>query len=381
MADQSAVYLDYAAATPMDKRVLDAMLPYMTGDFYNPSALYLRSKQVHSAIDSARAMVARGIGARPSEITFTSGGTESNNFAISGVMHQYPGATMLISAIEHDSVRQMAKQYEHKEIAVDNKGIVSLPKLRSAITDTTVLVSIMYANNEIGTIQPIREIAALIQNVRKQRQQAGNTMPLYLHTDACQATNYLDTQVARLGVDMMSLNGGKIYGPKQTGALYVRAGIVLQAQIVGGGQEHGLRSGTENVPGIVGFAKALQIAHSMRTEEAKRLAALQKYCMSQLSAMKHVRINGSQVHRLPNNISFTVAGSDNERVVMELDERGIMCATGSACSASKDEPSHVLCAIGLTDADARSTIRVTMGRQTTQKDIDRLLGALEEIAP
>lgn len=373
------IYLDYAAATPLDPVVLKAMKPYFTDNFYNPSAAYLAAKSVASEVKKARESVAFWLGAKPPEIVFTAGGTEANNLAITGIMDQYPDGNVVVSAIEHESILEPAKKYNYKEVKVTKNGIVDVDYLETIIDDKTVLVSVMHANNEIGTIQPIKEIATFLQNIRKTRTNRGDNRPIYLHTDACQAGNYLDLHASRLGVDMMTLNGGKIYGPKQSGALYVRTGVVLSPQILGGGQERGLRSGTENVAGIVGFAKALEIAQKKRPTEAKRLTELRDDFINQLiKSFPDATINGSTKKRLPNNISVTFPGVDNERLMMQLDEAEIMCAVGSACSASNDEPSHVLKAIGLSATQAQSTLRFSLGRTTTKKDVDIVIQSLKE---
>jgi cysteine desulfurase len=235
----------------------------------------------------------------------------------------------------------------------------------------------MYANNEVGTIEPLRDVAEIVAKKRAERQ-GTHALPLYLHTDACQAANYLDLHVSRLGVDLLTLNGGKVYGPKQSGALYVGAHVQLKPQILGGGQERGLRSGTENVAQCVGLATALEIAQTMRHDETARLQELQAYCFKQLEAeLPAVIINGSLKKRLPNNLHITIPGVDNERLLMQLDEAGILAAAGSACSASDEEPSHVLKAMGISEAAAQASLRFTMGRQTTQHDIDTLLAALQ----
>lgn len=367
---QSSIYLDYAAATPVDPGVTAAMKPYSAARFFNPSASYLSAKAVAADLLSARELVAHWLGAKPSEVVFTAGGTEANNLAIVGVMSQFPDSNIIISGIEHESVREPARQYEYHEPATSPDGLIDIASLEKLINDHTVLVSVMYANNEVGTIQPLREIATLLQKIRRQRALAGNEQPLYFHTDACQAANYLDLHTSRLGVDLMTLNSGKIYGPKQSGALYVKTGVNLKPQILGGGQERGLRSGTENVAGAVGFAKALDVAQQMREQESKRLIHLRDSFIKQLTnTIPSTIINGSIKKRLPNNISATFVGIDNERLMMQLDEAGIMCAVGSACSASKDESSHVLKAIGLSDKDARSTLRFTLGRQTTEAEL------------
>ncbi|HEX8182562.1 MAG TPA: cysteine desulfurase family protein [Candidatus Saccharimonadales bacterium] len=375
------IYLDHAAATPLDPRVLAAMQPYFSERFYNPSAMYSAAQGVYRDIEAARSVVALCLGVRPAEVVFTAGGTEANNLAISGVMRRYPQARMLLSAIEHDSVLETAKQYEHSILPVSEQGIVQAEAVQARIDDQTVLVTIMYANNEVGTIQPIREISGIINQVRNDRRARGVDLPLYFHTDAAQATNYLDMQVSRLGVDLMTLNGGKMYGPKQSGALYIRAGVTLLPLITGGGQEHKIRSGTENVPGIIGCAAALQIAQGMRNEETKRLAELQRYFYHQLKEyLPTAIINGSLKRRLPNNLHITIPGKDNERLLYQLDDAGIMAAAGSACSASNEAASHVLLAMGLSEADARSSLRLTMGRATDKAALERTLQALSDFA-
>jgi cysteine desulfurase len=374
------IYLDYAAATPMDKRVSAAMRPYFSDNFYNPSATYLAATKVHKDLEAARAKIAQWFGARPSEIVFTAGGTEANNLAIHGVMRNYPEGNLVVSSIEHDAVLAPASDYMHKLAPVSGEGIVDLQKLNKLINDKTVLVSIMYANNEVGSIQPIRDVALLLQSVRKHRQKAGNKLPILLHTDACQAANYLDLHAARLGADLMTINGGKLYGPKQSGALYVKAGLQLSPLIQGGRQEGGMRSGTENVPACVGLAEALNIAQSTRQYEVKRLQALQRYFIELVQKeIPTAVINGSLKHRLPNNIHLTIPGQDNERLLFALDEASILAAAGSACSASDDEPSHVLRAMGINDKDAQASLRFTLGRKTTKTDIARTVRTLASL--
>ncbi len=373
-------YFDFAAATPLDDSVLTAMQPFFNTQFYNPSALYTPAVEVSKAVAAARADIAALLGAKPIEIVFTSGGTEANNLAIHGVMQQYPEANLVISAIEHDSVRMPAQAHTVREISVSEQGLVDPELVVEAIDDQTVLVSIMYANNEVGTVQPIRQIAAELAKLRTQRQKQGNKLPLLFHVDAAQASNYLDLHVHRLGVDLMTINGGKVYGPKQTGLLFVRSGVTIRPLIAGGGQERGLRSGTENIPGIIGLAAALKLAVEKRHEETKRLQTLQQYFIAELQkALPHVIINGSLKQRLPNNVHITVPGTDNERVLMALDMHGIYAAAGSACSASNDEPSHVLQAIGYDTSHIQSSLRFSMGRSTTQENIDHLLRTLPEV--
>jgi cysteine desulfurase len=376
---KGTVYLDYAAATPVDKRVRAAMEPYFADAFYNPAAMYGPAREVKSDILAAQARIANCMGARANEIVFTSGGTEANNLAIHGVMAQYPKTKLLVSAIEHDSVIEPAKVYSHDFVTVTEQGIVDLTALQKQLSDEVVLISVMQASNEIGTIQPIRKIAAMIEVVRKDRLKRGVKLPLYLHADACQAAGYLDIHVHRLGVDMLTINSGKLYGPKGTGALFVRAGLSLKPQIKGGGQQQGLRSGTENAAGTVGLATALEIAQAMRSDETARLGELQGYFIGELERkIPNLTINGSKKHRLPNNVHVTIPGQDNERLLMALDQQGVYAAAGSACSASSELPSHVLSAIGLSDEAARSSLRFSMGRQTTKEHIDRTVAALVE---
>lgn len=364
------IYLDYAAATPLDGRVLTAMRPYFAEAFFNPAATYTAARRVREAVDAARAVVAGVLGARPTDILFTAGGTEANNLALHGIMQQYPGKKLLVSAVEHESVISVTRAYTHAVVPVRADGLIDLEALRNQVDDETVLISVMYANNEVGTIQPLREVAAVARQVLEQRRRAGNTLPLYLHTDATQAANYLDLHVSRLGVDLMTLNGGKIYGPKQSGVLYVRSGVTLRPLLLGGGQERGYRSGTENVPGIVGFSKALEIAQDMRSDEVRRIGELQRLFFALLEEkIPTAIINGSRKKRLPNNVHVTLPGHDNERLLMALDEAGIMAAAGSACAASDEEPSHVLRAMGIAASDAQSSLRFTLGRGTTEQDI------------
>jgi cysteine desulfurase len=374
------IYLDYAAATPMDPAVLAVMQPYFSASFFNPSATYLPAKKVHQDLESARVKVAHWLGARPAEIVFTAGGTEANNLAIHGVMSQFPEANIIVSAIEHDSVLAAAHKYDCQEASVGPQGIVDVKHLAGQVNDNTVLVSVMYANNEVGTVQPIRQIALELETIRAQRRASGNKLPLYFHTDAAQAAAYLDLHAARLGVDLLTINAGKIYGPKQVGLLYVNSKVKLLPQVLGGGQERNLRSGTENVAGVIGLSKALDLVQGRRGEEVKRLQQLQNLFLDLLEKqIPGVIINGSRKNRLPNNVHITIPGQDNERLIFQLDAAGILCAAGSACSADSGEPSHVLRAMGLKDADARASLRFTMGFQTTQVNVEKTVNVLSDI--
>lgn len=354
-----SIYLDYAAATPVDTQVLEAMQPFFSEQFANPSSLYSSARVTREALADARAKVANTLGAKPTEIIFTAGATESINLAIQGVMKTFPEGHIVTTNIEHEAVLECVKQFDH--------SIVSPADVISSITDETVLVSVMMANNEVGTILPIKELAVEVTKIRESRT---NTLPLYLHTDAAQAGTTLDLHVSRLGVDLLTLNGGKMYGPKQSGILYVRTGTQLEPLIYGGGQERGLRSGTENVAFAVGFAKALEIAQAARKDEAYRLAQLRDQLQSMLTdAIPEMIVNGDQRHRLPHNLNITLPGLDGESAVLYLDNAGVQASTGSACSIGSDEPSHVLLALGCTPAEANASLRFTLGKHTTSEDI------------
>lgn len=375
-----SVYLDYAAATPLDPRVLAEMEPFFSEKFYNPSATYLAARGVKQDLASARTTLAGLLGTRPAEIIFTAGATEANNLAIQGVMRAYAEAEILASAIEHSSVLEVAKQFPHKVIPVDKQGIVELNQLEKLVSDKTVLISIMLVNNAFGTIQPLAEVAKILNKLSIARKTAGNSLPLYLHTDAAQAGNYLDLHTSRLGVDLMSINGGKIYGPKQAGALYIKTGTKLDALMFGGGQEFGLRPGTENTAGAVGLAKALELAQTGRRPAVQRVGELRDLFINGLGKLElEVYINGSPKHMAPHILSVTFAGQDNERLMMELDEAGVICGVGSACSASSSLPSQALSAIGLADSAARSSLRFSLGKATTQKDIKITLDLLAKL--
>lgn len=371
------IYLDFAAATPVDKAALKAMEPYFANQFYNPSAIYQPARNVRATVEKARGQVASVLGSKDQEIIFTAGGTEANNLAVKGVMDQFTDGHMIVSAIEHESVLEPSKKYNTSVARVTNKGITDLDDVKSLVRDNTVLISVMYANNEIGTIQPIKALSELVNAVRTQRKSSGDKTPLYLHTDACQAANYLDLQVTRLGVDMMTLNGGKIYGVKQSGCLYKHKSVSLKPLINGGGQEMGLRSGTENVTALLSFATMLQKVQSDRKLQGERQHLMINKLYATLSQkLPDIFLNGHPDKRLPNNLNICIPHLDGERLVLELDEAGVLAATGSACTASNDEPSHVLMAIGLTKDEASSSLRLTIGRSTTEEDIEKSAGII-----
>ncbi len=370
------VFLDFASASPQSDESVAAMQPYLQSDFYNASAIYLAAKKVKHCLDDLRARAASVLQVRPSEIYFTAGATEANNIIVQGILKKYPGTHCVYSDIEHDSLRNIMPNVASKIVSVLADGRIDMIALKKALTDKTALIVCMYANNEIGTVQPLHDVVALAQTVRKQRMQNGNTTPLYVHVDASQSFQYIQLLPNKLGIDSAVIGAGKIYGPKQSAVLYLKAGIQIEPLLYGGGQENGVRSGTENIAQIAGTVTAMQQTDIMRKSEAKRMQELQNYFLVKLSDLDNVMVNGSLKYRIPNNIHITCGGFDNETLVMQLDELGIMAATGSACHASNDEPSAVLRAIGLSDTQARSSVRFSMGRTTTKKDIHTTVAAL-----
>jgi len=379
------IYLDHAATTYMDPRVLTAMKPYFTEKFGNPSSLYALGRESNGAINDARRSVAQILHALPDNIIFTAGGTESDNLALFGIAraHEKQGKHIISTPIEHHAILhaldELRKQgWEITLVPVDKIGRVNPADVIKAIRPDTVLISVMYANNEIGTIEPIAEIGRELLKYR----QAKNTAYPYFHSDACQAAGYLDLDVEKLHVDLMTINGGKIYGPKGVGVLYVRRGVKIQPIIVGGSQERRLRAGTENVPGIVGLAKALEFAQSASEKESKRVRALSEYLWKQIEAkIPKVKLNGPEIGegRLPNNLNITFLDVEGEAMLLYLDEYGVMCSTGSACTSESLEPSHVLRALGLPYEYAHGSIRFTFGHCNTKAEIVYLMKYLPAI--
>ena len=362
------VYLDYAAATPVDARVLDAMAPYYSERFYNPSAPYALARSVKNDIDDARSSIARLIGAKPDSITFTAGATEANNLAFAAT-----DGHVITSSIEHESALACAKAREHTLLKVSREGLVNPHELEGAITAQTELVSIALANGEIGSIQPIRELARIVIAERQRRLAAKETRPIWFHTDASQAASSHALNVSALQVDMMTISAAKIYGPKQMGLLWTRAGVELHPLVLGGGQENGLRSGTENVAGIVGFSRAMQLAQESRMDESKRLVHLRNILQDTLlEAFPWAVISGSTSDnkRLCNLLHISFPGLEARRLVIALDKRGVSVGTGSACAASKMRISHVLQAIGADERTAAGSLRITLGRQTDKTQIE-----------
>ena len=395
-----SVYLDHAAATPLDPRVMAAMRPWLTRNCANPSALYAPAVEARAAIEEARKNVADVLFAQPDTIIFTSGGTESVNLALQGVTRKHENKKtrkhIVSTVVEHTAVSQTLKEFEKQGLQVtylqvDREGRIDLEDFKKALRKDTILVSVQYANNEVGTIQPIAEIGREILKWRKAHRTAYNLynsttlQPPFFHTDACQAAAYLDLNVEKLHVDLMSLNGSKIYGPKGVGVLYKRRGVDIEPLMYGGGQEFGLRSGTENVPGILGFAKALELAEKWRNEEIKKLRGLRDYFWRRLQkSVAGVKLNGpplgnSEFCRLPNNLNLQIAGIDAEAMIIYLDAAGIQCSSQSACSTDSDEVSHVLLACGVSAQAAKESMRFTLGKETTKKDIDYVLKCLPKV--
>ena len=370
------IYLDHAATTPVDPRVLEAMMPYFNEKFGNPSSLHSIGQQAKKAQDSARKEIATILGCAAQEVVFTGSGTESDNLAILGIAKAYAkrGKHIITTKIEHPAVLEACQHLEKNGfkityLPVDNDGLIQLDDLGKALTKETILVSIIYANNEIGTIQPISEIAALLK--KHSNPELGR--PPIFHTDACQAACSLDIQVDSLGVDLMTLNAGKIYGPKGIGLLYVRKGTKIEPLIYGGGHEFGLRSGTENIPAIVGFATALKLAQDSYQKEAARLTSLRGRLLTGLQKLPDIILNGHAQKRLSNNLNLTIKGVEGETLVIHLDTAGIAASSGSACSSGKTEPSHVLLALGHSKQEAYQSLRFSLGRSTTKEDIDQVI--------
>ena len=381
MSHTPPIYFDYAAATPLDPRVRQAMAPFESDQFYNPAARYEAARSVRRQLDAARSSVAGALGAKSTEIIFTAGATESINLAILGVARTFPSGQVLAAATEHESVLSCLDSLEHSAlIPVDAQGRVTPAALAAAITAETVLISVAYANSEIGTIQPLSELAAVVRQVRVQRAQQGSGLPLYLHTDASAAAGSLDLQVSRLGVDLLTLNAAKLYGPKQSGALYVRSGITLAPLIYGGGQERGLRSGTPSLAAAVGLATAVRLAGGERESENKRLVALRDQLLAGIQkATPDSIVNGPKTKRLAGNLNLTIPGAEGEMLVLYLENAGFLVATGSACQAADTRPSHVLRAIGSSDVQASQSLRISLGRGTTLEQINQFIAVLPAI--
>ena len=370
------IYLDNAATTPVHPDVLKAMLPFYTGAFGNPSSIHALGQEARDAVEAARANIASLIGAASDEIFFTSGGTEADNLALQGVClaNQKKGNHIVTTAVEHHAVLETCKFLEKKGFSltclpVDKYGMVDPADVKKAITPQTTLISVMHANNEVGTIQPLAEIGRIAR-------QAG----VCFHTDAVQTFGHIPVDVNELGVDLLSMSAHKLYGPKGIGALYIRKGTRIATLTHGGGQEESRRAGTENVAGIVGFGKAAEIARREMAEEAASLTVLRdKFIADLQKSIDHITLNGHPAQRLPNNINISVSFVEGEAMLLNLDRQGICASTGSACSSGNLEASHVLLSIGCPHEQSHGSLRFTLGKWTTQQELDKVLDVLPGI--
>ena len=370
------IYIDHSATSPVDPEVFEAMKPYFTDSFGNASTLYSLGREGKKAMESAREEVASIIGAETKEIIFTSGGTESDNIAILGAAYKLKkkGNHIITSDIEHPAVDETCRYLEKNGFTVTylpvyEDGIVKVKDLEDAITDKTILITIMHANNEIGTIQPITEIGRIAHENN-----------IYFHTDAVQTVGKIPVNVKELNVDMLSLSAHKLYGPKGIGALYLRQGVRIEPLMHGGGHEKGIRPGTENVPGIVGLGKACSIAKENLQRDAQKLTSLREMLIDNvLAENEDSYLNGHRTKRLPNNANFRFTGIEGESLILRLDAKGIATSTGSACSSIKLEPSHVLMAIGLKEVEAHGSLRISLGHENTEEDIEYTITAIKEV--
>ena len=370
------IYFDHAATTPVDPRVFEKMKPYFTENFGNPNSQHAYGRRTVTAVDDARDTVARLIGAKPNEIYFTSGGTESDNWALRGAAHAYAnkGKHLIVSAVEHPAVLSAAKElqkegFEVTFAAVDEYGTVDLAKLEEAVRPDTTLIGVMTANNEIGTLQPVREISALARE-----------RGILFFTDAVQAAGAMPLNVREPGADMLSFSGHKFYGPKGVGVLYVRSGLRIGKLIAGGHQERSMRGGTTNVPGVVGLAEAFRLANEEMAQNNAHVAALRDRFISRvLREIPYVKLNGHPKNRLPNNANFSFRYIEGESLLFSLDLAGIAVSSGSACSSGSLEPSHVLLATGLPEGLAHGSIRFSFGKENTAEEVDFAVDKLKEI--
>jgi len=382
MTVEGTVYMDHAGTTALDPKVLEAMIPYFSEHFGNPSSLHTVGQEARYALDEARERVAGVLNCRPREVVFTGGGTESDNAAIHGVataLHE-TGNHIITSSVEHHAVLHACQYLESQGfevtyLPVDADGMVQPESVYKAINERTTLVTIMYGNNEIGTINPISEISKAI---KKRAEELSRT--IVFHTDAVQAAGYLTLNVAELGVDLLSLSGHKFHGPKGTGVLYIKRGTPYLPLIHGGGQERERRSGTENIPGIIGLSLALEAANTAREGSSQHCSELRdKIIASVLEQIPGSRLNGHATQRLPNNANFSFTGVEGEPILLGLDMAGIAASSGSACSSGSLEPSHVLLALGQSAEIARGSLRLTLGRGNTEEEVEYLLGVLVDL--
>ncbi len=369
------IYLDHAATTPVSKEVLEVMKPYFSEKFGNASSLHSFGIEAREAIKKARKISSKLINARPAEIIFTSGGTESNNLAIKGIAfaNKNKGNHIITSKIEHPAILKPCEWLEKHGfkvtyLDVDNKGMVNPKDVEKAITKDTILVSIMTANNEIGTIEPITEIGKICKKNK-----------VYFHTDAVQAFGKIPIDIKKINIDLLSASSHKLYGPKGVGLLFVKQDVKIEALSHGGGHEQGLRSGTENAAGIVGFATAIKLAEKIMKKEAERQTELRNKIIKEILKIKGVQLNGHPSQRLPNNVNISIKGIEGEALLIRLNEKGIAISTGSACSTKSLKPSHVLTSIDLNDEQAHGSLRITLGKDNKEEDINYLLRELPKI--
>jgi cysteine desulfurase len=367
METMNRVYFDHNATTPVEPQVLEAMLPYLSGEFGNASSIHTFGQKARAAVETARDRVAALIGARPQEIVFTSGGTESDNHAIFGIIEAAGGSKkhVITTAVEHEAVLNTCQALEKSGVdvsylPVDRDGRVASHAVRRALRPETVLITVMHANNELGSVQPLEEIGAIAAHA-----------DVYFHTDAVQSAGKIPVDVNALHVDLLSLSGHKFYAPKGVGALYVRGGTRVRQLLYGGHHQRGFRPGTENVAGIVGLGKAAEIARKALAEDARRISALRDRLENALAqGVPHARVNGAGAPRTPNTMNITFPGIEGEALVIALDLKGLACSTGAACSSGAVEPSHVLTATGLPAEEARASLRFSLGRHTTEADVN-----------
>ena len=382
VATNGIIYMDHAGTTPLDPRVLEAMMPYFSEQFGNPSSIHTFGQEARRTLDDSREKVSGILGCRMSEIVFTSGGTESDNAAIKGAVAalKETGNHIITSSIEHHAVLHACQYlenlgYEVTYLPVDRYGVVDPDDVARAIKDRTILVSVMYANNEIGTIEPISEIASLVKERAKAMERT-----IVVHTDGVQAAGFLDLDLRKLGVDMLSLSSHKFHGPKGSGVLCIRRGTPFLPQQLGGGQERERRSGTENIPGIVGTAVALEIADMEREHVSRTCSRLRDMIIQGIhSRISGAHLNGHPTMRLPNNVNFSVEYVEGEPILLGLDMAGIAASSGSACSSGSLEPSHVLLALGQSADLARGSLRLTLGRDNTEEEVEYLLPVLVDL--
>ena len=356
------IYFDHASATPVSKKVLEAMRPYFSEQFFNPSSAYLPARAVAMDYAAAKDEIAHAIGAKGSDLVITAGATEANNLAFTTLSED---GEALILETEHDSIRRAAPGNRTESIRVDSQGRIILDDLKAKITDRTELISIALVNNELGIIEPLAEVSRLLQEIKLARLKSGSRRPLYLHSDASQALNLLEVNVSRLGVDLLTLNAAKIYGPKGVGALYLSHGVRLHPLTFGGGQERGLRAGTENVPGVIGFATAIKEAKAHLTSHRQKYASWKKLLLSEIQ--DYQLINRGKT--LDNFLVLCFKGLDAERLIFMLEEKGVYLSTGAACAASKGQRSHVLAAIGLSEEEINGSLRLSLGELNDEAQI------------